>query len=27
MEPVRKIFPAARAGRDGMSMELRFEEE
>ena len=26
MEEVRKIFPSAKAGKDGMSMELKFED-
>ena len=26
MEDVRKIFPAAKAGKDGMSAELNFED-
>ena len=26
MEEVRKIFPAAKAGKDGMTTELMFEE-
>ena len=27
MDDVRKIFPRAKAGKDGMSCELDFEEE
>ena len=26
MDDVRKIFPAAKAGKDGMSAELMFED-
>ena len=27
MDDVRKIFPAAKAGKDGMSAELMFEDK